>query len=181
MGGLTFSRGALISTVSPFVVPALTDVAFLADAPFANDFYIVDRNGTIGENAGRIVRVDASGEARQYLTPVPVPGDLVGQAAAVSLANVEDVAIDELTGIVYWVSGGEIWRASMPVDGTTAPPYGPDKSSSRRRYRFLKNSALTSVNDAHCSGRSSSKKMASTGQTSAQTPQSMHSSGLMKY
>ena len=30
-------------------------------------------------------------------------------------------------------------------------------------------------------GKSSSKKMASTGQTSAQTPQSMHSSGLMKY
>src|SRR6478672_4951101 len=48
-------------------------------------------------------------------------------------------------------------------------------------YRFLKNSALTRVNDAHCSGKSSSKKMASTGQTSAQTPQSMHSSGLMKY
>src|SRR6266498_1188454 len=34
---------------------------------------------------------------------------------------------------------------------------------------------------AHCSGTSSSKKIASTGQTSAQTPQSIHSSGLMKY
>ena len=73
---LTFSRGALVGTVSPFVVPALADVAFLADAPFANDFYIVDRNGAIGENVGRIVRVDASGEARQYLTPAPLPGDL---------------------------------------------------------------------------------------------------------
>ena len=75
---LTFSRGALIGTVSPFVVPALADAAFLADAPFANDFYIVDRNGAIGENVGRIVRVDASGEARQYLTPAPAPGDLSG-------------------------------------------------------------------------------------------------------
>jgi hypothetical protein len=111
---LTFSRGALIGTISPFVVPSLADAAFLADAPFANDFYIVDRNGVIGENAGRIVRVDASGEARQYLTPAPDPGDLVGQAAAVTLANVEDLAIDELTGIVYWVSQGEIWRASLP-------------------------------------------------------------------
>src|SRR5688572_32333159 len=46
---------------------------------------------------------------------------------------------------------------------------------------FLKKRALIRVNSAHCSGRSSSKKMASTGQTSAQTPQSMHSSGLMKY
>ena len=112
---LTFSRGALIGTVSPFVVPALADAAFLADAPFANDFYIVDRNGAIGENVGRIVRVDASGEARQYLTPAPMPGDLEGHAAAVTLANVEDLAIDELTGIVYWVSEGEIWRATMPV------------------------------------------------------------------
>src|SRR5215218_4055664 len=112
---LTFSRGALAGTVSPFVVPSLTDVAFLADAPFANDFYIVDRNGTIGENAGRIVRVDGSGEARQYLTPAPMPGDLVGHAAAVTLASAEDLAIDELNGTVYWVSAGEIWRATMPV------------------------------------------------------------------
>jgi hypothetical protein len=113
---LSFSRGALIGTVSPFVVPALADVAFLADAPFANDFYIVDRNGAIGENVGRIVRADASGEARQYLTPAPVPGDLVGQAAAVTLAHAEDLAIDELSRVVYWVSDGEIWRATMPLD-----------------------------------------------------------------
>jgi hypothetical protein len=112
---LTFSRGALTGTVSPFVVPSLADVAFLADAPFANDFYIVDHNGTIGENAGRIVRVDASGAARQYLTPAPLPGDLVSQAAAVTLASAEDLAIDELNGIAYWVSRGEIWRATMPV------------------------------------------------------------------
>ena len=112
---LSFSRGALIGTASPFVVPALADVAFLADAPFANDFYIVDRNGVIGENAGRIVRVDASGETRQYLTPAPVPGDLEGHAAAMTLASVDDLTIDELTGIVYWVSEGEIWRASMPL------------------------------------------------------------------
>jgi len=112
---LSFSRGALMGTVSPFVVPALADVAFLADAPFANDFYVVDRNGAIGENAGRIVRVDTSGEARQYLTPAPVPGDLESHAAAVTLATVDDLAIDELTGIVYWVSNGEIWRASLPL------------------------------------------------------------------
>ena len=112
---LTFSRGALIGTLSPFVVPSLADVAFLADAPFANGFYIVDRNGMIGENAGRIIRVDASGEARQYLTPAPLPGDLAGHAAAVTLATAEDLAIDELNGIAYWVSGGEIWRASLSV------------------------------------------------------------------
>jgi hypothetical protein len=113
---LTFSRGALVGTVSPFVVPSLVDVAFLADAPFANDFYILDHNGTISENAGRIVRVDPSGEARQYLTPAPLPGDLVSHAAAVTLASAEDLAIDELNGIAYWVSGGEIWRATLPAD-----------------------------------------------------------------
>jgi hypothetical protein len=113
---LTFSRGALTGTVAPFVVPALADVAFLADAPFANDFYIVDHNGAIGENVGRIVRADASGEARQYLTPAPVPGDLEGHASAVTLAHAEDLAIDELSRVVYWVSDGEIWRATMPPD-----------------------------------------------------------------
>src|SRR5829696_8639230 len=113
---LTFSRGALIGTVSPFVVPSLVDVAFLADAPFANDFYILDHNGTISENAGRIVRVDPSGEARQYLTPAPLPGDLVSHVAAVTLASAEDLAIDELNGIAYWVSDGEIWRATLPAD-----------------------------------------------------------------
>ncbi|HEX5991222.1 MAG TPA: hypothetical protein VFY70_01540, partial [Thermomicrobiales bacterium] len=99
----------------PFVVPSLADGAFLAQAPFANDFYIVDRSGTIGENTGRIVRVDASGEARQYLAPAPLSGDLLGHAAAVTLASAEDLAIDELNGIAYWVSGGEIWRATMSV------------------------------------------------------------------
>jgi hypothetical protein len=112
---LTFSRGALTGTVSPFVVPPLAEAAFLAEAPFANDLYIVDRGGTIGENTGRIVRVDASGEARQYLTPAPLPGDLLGYAAAVTLASAEDLAIDELNGIAYWVSGGDIWRAIIPV------------------------------------------------------------------
>jgi hypothetical protein len=113
---LTFSRGALVGTVSPFVVPALADIAFLADVPFANDFYIVDRNGAIGENVGRIVRADASGNARQYLTSAPITGDLESHAAAVTLAHAEDLAIDELSGAVYWVSDGEIWRATMPLD-----------------------------------------------------------------
>jgi hypothetical protein len=112
---LTFSRGALMGTVTPFVVPALSDAVFLAEAPFANAFYIVDRNGTIGGNTGRIVRVDAAGQTMQYLTPEPLPGDLEGIVAASTLAEVKDLAIDELTGTVYWVSGGDIWRATLPL------------------------------------------------------------------
>ena len=112
---LTYSRGALMSTIAPFVVPALEDPAFLAEAPFATAFYVVDRNGQIGENTGRIVRVDATGDARQILTPTLPAGDPLRNAVASSLANARGAAIDELTGTVYWVSGGELWRASLPL------------------------------------------------------------------
>ncbi|MGH2614119.1 MAG: hypothetical protein ACRDJC_02670, partial [Thermomicrobiales bacterium] len=111
---LTFSRGALVGTLAPFIAPVLNEPAFLADAPLANAFYIVDRNGQIGENVGRIVRVDAAGDAMQYLTPAPTPGDLASSGAAVSLASAEDLVVDELSGTVYWVAGGDIWRARLP-------------------------------------------------------------------
>jgi hypothetical protein len=112
---LTFSRGALIGTLAPFVVPSLESAAFLAEAPFSDDFYIVDRAGTIDQNVGRIVRMDAEGAARQILTPAAAPGDAAAHLVANALAGAEDVAIDELSGTVYWVSSGEIWRASLPL------------------------------------------------------------------
>jgi hypothetical protein len=112
---LTFSRGALVGTISPFVVPTLNQPAFLAQAPFATDFYIVDPTARIGENVGRIVRVDAAGNARQYQTPQARPGDQAGTLAAMALANAQDMAIDEMTGTVYWVSNGEIWRGTLPL------------------------------------------------------------------
>src|SRR5689334_10423714 len=47
-----------------------------------------------------------------------------------------------------------------------------------RRWRyFLYQAALVSVKPAHFSGKSSSEKMAETGQTGTQAPQSMHSTG----
>ena len=112
---LTFSRGALVATLSPFVEPALDDPSFLAAAPFANAFYIVDRNGAIGQNLGRIVRVDAAGEAVQYLTPDPIAGDPASIAAARSLASADDLVVDEATGTVHWIAGEELWRASLPL------------------------------------------------------------------
>jgi hypothetical protein len=112
---LSFSHGALLGTLAPFVVPALNDVSFLAEAPFATSFYIVDRKANVGANAGRIVRVDSTGDARQYLTPLSTPGDPVSSVAARSLASAADVAVDELTGAIYWVSDGEIWRGSFPL------------------------------------------------------------------
>lgn len=113
---LTFSRGELVGTVSPFVMPTLSNAAFLAQAPFATDFYIADTGGKVGSNVGRVIRVDAAGEVRQYLTPAASPGDTGSSAAAMSLSTLQDMAIDELTGVVYWVSDNEIWRASLPRD-----------------------------------------------------------------
>jgi hypothetical protein len=46
-------------------------------------------------------------------------------------------------------------------------------------YFFLYQSALIGVKLDHFSGRSSSAKIAVTGQTGTHAPQSMHSSGLM--
>jgi hypothetical protein len=112
---LTFSRGALVGTLSPFIAPALDAPSFLASAPFANAFYIVDRNGAIGQNTGRIVRVDTAGEAVQYLTPEPIAGDPASLAAATALAAADDLVVDEVAGTVYWVSAGELWRASLPL------------------------------------------------------------------
>ncbi len=111
---LTFSRGELVGTVTPFVMPALNSAAFLAQAPFAADFYIADTGGKVGGNVGRVVRVDAAGEVRQYLTPAASSGDAASTAAAMSLSTLQDMAIDELTGVVYWVSDNEIWQASLP-------------------------------------------------------------------
>src|SRR5215469_16677673 len=44
---------------------------------------------------------------------------------------------------------------------------------------FVYQSALTAVKFCHFSGRSSNAKIAVTGQTGTQAPQSMHSTGLM--
>lgn len=112
---LTFSRGALVSTTTPFITPGLGKAAFIADAPFANAAYLADPSGVVGHIVGRIVQVDASGNARQYLMPEAAPGDASGALVANALSGADDVAVDELTGTVYWVSGGDLWRASMPM------------------------------------------------------------------
>ena len=71
---------------------------------------------------GRLARTRAVSSG---LMPRGKPGNIsrrrrcraisLSQAAAVTLASAEDLAIDELSGIAYWVSGGEVWRATMPV------------------------------------------------------------------
>ncbi|MDQ2654853.1 MAG: hypothetical protein M3Z20_17615, partial [Chloroflexota bacterium] len=104
---LTFSRGQLEATTAPFVTPRLTPSRSLAQAPLAAQRYLVDGDTIIGDNQGRLIRVDQSGNTTQYLTP---------EDAAVSnaLANVDEAAIDELTGTVYWIAEGVVWEARLP-------------------------------------------------------------------
>ena len=112
---MSFSRGALVGTTTPFVVPLLTNATAFAAAPFANAFYIIDRQGQVGDNRGRVVRFDAAGEAVQFVAPLPTPGDSHAELVAQSLAGVESLAVDELAGAVYWICDGALWRARLPT------------------------------------------------------------------
>src|SRR5690348_16545911 len=65
--------------------------------------------------------------------------------------------------------------------GTHVPPENSGKQAYGKAYfpRLAYQSALTGVKLFHFSGKSSSAKMAVTGQTGTQAPQSMHSVGWM--
>lgn len=104
---LTFSRGQLENTAAPFVTPRLTASRSLAQAPLAAHRYLVDGDTVVGDNQGRIIRVDQSGNTTQYLTP---------EDATVkdALVDVDEVAIDELTGTVFWIADGVVWQARLP-------------------------------------------------------------------
>ena len=112
---VTFSRGVQDATTTPFLHPLLTSGTVLAQAPAATSLYILDPGSQIGDNLGRIVRASSSGDTSQILTPLPQPGDLLSEAAAESLAHAQDLAIDELSGQVFWVADGEIWHGTLPV------------------------------------------------------------------
>jgi hypothetical protein len=104
---LTFSRGQLENTAAPFVTPRLTTPRSLAEAPLAPHQYLVDGDAVIGSNQGRFIRVDQAGNATQYLTPEE-------GAFGDALANVDEVAIDELSGTVFWIADDVVWQARLP-------------------------------------------------------------------
>jgi hypothetical protein len=104
---LTFSRGELEATAAPFVTPRLTTPRSLGQAPLAAQRYLVDGDTVVGNNQGRFIRVDESGNTTQYLTP---EDDAVSNA----LANVDEVAIDEISGTVFWIAEGVVWEARLP-------------------------------------------------------------------
>jgi hypothetical protein len=47
--------------------------------------------------------------------PTPSTVDPLDAAAASALASADDLAIDELSGTVFWVTNGELWKAHMPL------------------------------------------------------------------
>ena len=104
---LTFSRGQLEGTTTAFVTPRLSSPRSLAEAPLAALRYLVDSDATVGNNQGRFIRVDQSGNTTQYLTPDDA-------ATWDALAGVDEVAIDELSGAVFWIADGVLWQARLP-------------------------------------------------------------------
>jgi hypothetical protein len=68
----------------------------------------------VGDNQGRIVRFSGESDARQLLTPAAAANP-IDEAAMTSLASAEDMAIDELSGALFWVANGEIWQAKLPL------------------------------------------------------------------
>jgi hypothetical protein len=104
---LTFSRGQLETTAAPFVTPRLGKPRSLGQAPLAAQRYLVDGDTVVGENQGRFIRVDQAGNTIQFLTPEDAT---VGNA----LANVDEVAVDELTGTVFWIANNVVWQAQLP-------------------------------------------------------------------
>ena len=103
---LTFSRGQLENTAAPFVTPRLTAPRALAQAPLASHRYLVDGDASVGDNQGRVLRVDQGGNTIQYLAPED-------EAVRDALADVDQVAIDELTGAVFWIAEGVLWQARL--------------------------------------------------------------------
>lgn len=112
---ITYSRGVQDATTAPFVHPLLSSGTLLAQAPAATSLYILDPSSQVGDNEGRVVRAASTGDATQILTPAPRPGDLLSQAAATSLSQAQDVAVDELSGQIFWVANGEIWHGKLPA------------------------------------------------------------------
>src|SRR6516225_12434195 len=65
-------------------------------------------------------------------------------------------------------------RHTSPILNIRKPP---KKNLGQRGYFFSYHSAFVAVNFCHFSGRSSSAKIAVTGHTGTQAPQSIHSTG----
>lgn len=107
----TYYRGNADGALSVAVEPGLTQPVALFGGPASAYLYVAD-----GEEGGRITRLDRSGgETRQYLLPRDAP-----DGAAEAFAAMEDFVVDEAAGIIYVLSGNQIWSATIPMPGAVA-------------------------------------------------------------
>jgi hypothetical protein len=110
---LRFYRGALEATLTPDVTPELVSPRQLAGGADTNFLYLHDPATEIGPTTGRIVRLDAAGNAVQILPPLP-DGSSPGDGAHV-LSSARDLLVDEEAGIIYLLTETELWRAALPA------------------------------------------------------------------
>jgi hypothetical protein len=107
----TFGQRALVARSAPTLsLPMVTPIAIVAGAA-SHGLYLLDPSSEIGPMRGRIVFIGESGEVRQFLPPMAVDRDA---ASAVALADARDLAVDEAAGVLYIVTGRDVWWAPLP-------------------------------------------------------------------
>lgn len=96
------------------VTPPLTGPGFFCEAPGSKARYLVDPTFHAGAVEGRVVRFDAGGATQQFIAPAPDDDAAVAQAAAQALGGAESVAILETARTMVFLSGDELWQATLP-------------------------------------------------------------------
>lgn len=107
---LTFLRGKLKSIQTPAVTPELVSPRRLIGGADTNFLYLLETEAAIGPTTGRIVRLDASGNAVQILPPLPA----IDATGAQPLSQARDLVIDEAAGLIYFITDTDLWRATLP-------------------------------------------------------------------
>jgi hypothetical protein len=107
----SYYRGSADGTLSIEVDPGLKNPAALFGGGANAYLYVAD-----GGSGGRITRVDRNGEdVRQYLLPTDSP-----DGTAVAFAAIEDFVVNEAVGIIYVLSGNQLWSATVPSPDSVA-------------------------------------------------------------
>ncbi|HET8524749.1 MAG TPA: hypothetical protein VFL82_16080, partial [Thermomicrobiales bacterium] len=110
-----YYRGAAEDAISITLQPALSSPRVLYGALDTAFLYVADKSGT----PGRIVRFDRQGgKATQYLLPRSDEAGADSEGIA-PFATIDDFIVDEVTGMIYLISGDQIWSATIPSIGQT--------------------------------------------------------------
>ncbi len=111
-----YYRGAAQDPIVFTLQPALSSPRVLYGALDTAFLYVADKNGT----PGRIVRFDRQGgQATQYLLPRSEEAGPDSEGTA-PFATIDDFVVDEVTGMIYLISGDQIWSVTIPSIAKTA-------------------------------------------------------------